>query len=159
MALLAVFALAALPAAAQSGAGTAALQYYVGSWWCTGGPPGHPTNKATLTYTMDGGILHQTIAVPMQDKMKKAYMSSSSTTYDAKSGRYMTAGVTNDPASFTGVWTLVGNVENQKDVWTSSGKPGRGTTVRNSNSRFTYTGYPSISATKPDFQATCTRNS
>ena len=76
LALLALFAIAALPAAAQSGAGTSALQYYVGTWSCMGGPPGQPPSKATITYTLDSGILRQTIDAPMQGRMKKAYMSS-----------------------------------------------------------------------------------
>jgi len=123
------------------------------------GAPGHQTSKATLTYTLDSGILHQTIDAPAQGKMKKPYMSSISTTYDPKSGRFISGGVSNDPASFTSMWTLSGNVETSRDLWVSSGKPGHGKTVRNSSSMFTYTGYPTITATKPDFQATCRRNS
>ena len=115
--------------------------------------------KATLTYTMDSGILHQTIDAPMQGKMKKAYMSSSSTTYDAKNARFISAGVSNDPGAYTSMWTLAGNVETGRDLWTSDGKPGHSKTVRNSSSMFTYTGYPSMTASKPNFEATCRRSS
>jgi hypothetical protein len=158
LAFLALFVMAVFPVAAQSSAGTADLQYYVGTWSCTGGAPGDPPVKATLTYTLDSGILHQTINVPMQAKMKKAYMSSSSTTYDAKSDRFITGGVSNDPSSYTNSWTLAGNVETSRDSWVSNGKPGSGKTVRNSSSMFTYTGYPTTTMSKPNFMATCHKN-
>lgn len=158
LAFLALFAIAAFPAAAQSSSGTSALQYYVGTWSCMAGAPGHQTTKATLTYTMDSGILHQTIDAPVQGKMKKAFLSTSSTTYDSKNGRFISAGVSNDPASFSSAWTMAGNVETSRDLWTSSGKPGHGKTVRNSNNMFTYTGYASMTASKPDFMATCRRS-
>jgi hypothetical protein len=159
VALLAVFAISALPAFAQSGSGTSGLQYYVGTWSCTGGPVGQSPNKATITYTLDSGVLHQTIAAPKQGTMKTAYVSSASTTYDAKGNRYITGGVSNDPASFTSMWTLSGNVETSRDTWTSSGKPGHGQTIRNSNSMFTYTGYSTLTSTKPSFKAVCRRGS
>jgi hypothetical protein len=159
LAFLALFAMAAFPAAAQSSTGTSDLQYYVGTWSCMGGAPGQQTTKATLTYTLDSGILYQVIDSPMQGKMKKAYTSSSSTTYDAKNDRFISAGVSNDPLSYTSMWTLAGNVETSRDLWVSNGKLGHGKTVRNSSSTFTYTGYPSMTAAKPDFEATCRRSS
>jgi hypothetical protein len=165
MKTLALFALiavgataAALPAGAQS-AGVSALQYYVGTWACTGGPPGKPQSKATITYTLDSGILHSTIAAPKQNGMTQPYLQSSSTTYDAKNNRYIAGGVSNDPMTFTSAWTLSGNVETSRDLSVSSGKPGHGTTVRNSSSMFTYTGYPTMTSTRPSFKATCRKSS
>ncbi len=158
LAFLALFAIAAVPAAAQSSSGTSALQYYVGTWSCTGGPPGHQNQKATITYTFDSGVLHQTIQAPKQGSMKTAYVSTTSTTYDGKNNRYISAGVSNDPSSFTGMWTMSGNVETSRDMWVSSGKLGHGQTVRNNNNMFTYTGYNTMSATKPDFKAACRRS-
>ena len=159
LAFLALFAVAALPAAAQSTSGASALQYYVGSWSCTGQATGQPPTRATLTYTMDSNVLHQTIDAPKMGKMKQAYYSSNSTTYDAKSGRYLVAGVSNDPASWASMWTLSGNVETGRDLWVSAGKPGRSQTVRNSSSMFTYTGYDTMASTKPSFKATCRKSS
>ena len=156
-AFLALFAIAALPAAAQPGASS--LKYYVGTWSCTGGPPGQTPEKATITGSLSSGILYQTISAPKQGKMKQSYYSSSSTTYDAKNNRYMVGGVSNEPLSFSSAWTLNGNVETARDLYSSDGKPGRGTTVRNSNTMYTYTGYPSLTSTKPNFKATCRRSS
>lgn len=156
---LALFAISAVPVAAQSTSGADALQYYVGSWSCTGAAPGQPPTRATITYTMNGGVLHQTIDAPKMGKMKQAYFSSSSTTYDPKNNRYLVAGVSNDPSAFAGTWTLSGNVETGRDAWVSSGKPGRNQTVRNSNSMVTYTGYDTVASTKPSFKATCRKSS
>lgn len=159
LALLALFAMAALPAAAQSGSGTSGLQYYVGTWSCIGGPPGQTPGKATITGLLTSGVLYETISAPKQGKMKRAYYSSSSTTYDAKNNRYMVGGVSNQPMSFSSAWTLKGNVETTRDLYSSDGKPGHGTTTRNSNSMYTYTGYPTLTSTKPNFKATCRRSS
>lgn len=156
---LALFAIAALPAAAQSTSGASALQYYVGTWSCTGQATGQPPTRATITYTMDSGVLHQTIDAPKMGKMKQAYVSSDSETYDAKGNRYLVAGVSNQPAAWTSMWTMSGNVETGRDLFVASGKPGRSQTVRNSNSMFTYTGYNAVASTKPDFKATCRKSS
>lgn len=158
LAFLALFAIAALPAAAQSGAAGSSLQYYVGTWSCMGGAPGEKPGKATITGSMNSGILYQTINAPKQGKMKQPYVQSSSTIYDAKNGRYITAGVSNDPSSFTSAWTLKGNVETSKDLFVSNGKPGHGTTVRSAN-MYTYTGYATAMSTKPVFKATCRKSS
>ena len=158
LSFLALFAVAVLPAAAQSASGTSALRYYVGSWSCTGASPGQRMTHATLTYTMDSGVLHQTIDAPLQAAMKKAYYSSNSTTYDAKNNRYLVAGVSNDPSSWLSTYTLSGNVETGRDLSVSSGKPGRSQTVRNSNNTFTYTGYNTLTSAKPSFRATCRRS-
>lgn len=159
LSFLALFAIAAFPAAAESASGASALQYYVGTWSCTGQATGQPPVRATLTYTMDSGVLHGTIDAPMMGKMKKPYVSSDSTTYDAKNNRYLVAGASNDPAAWTGMWTLSGNVETGRDLYVASGKLGRSQTVRNSGRMYTYTAYNTVASTKPNFRATCRKNS
>ena len=156
---LALFSIAGLPAAAQSTSGASALEYYVGTWSCTGQATGQPPTRATLTYTLDSGILHQTIDAPKMGKMKQAYISSSSTTYDAKNNRYIGSGLNNNAAAWASIWTLSGNVETGRDLWVSNGKPGRSQTVRNSSTTFTYSGYDTVASTKPNFKATCRKNS
>lgn len=156
---LAFFGIAALPAAAQSTSGASALQYYVGTWSCTGQATGQPTGHATLTYTMNSGVLHGMIDAPKMGRMKQAYISSDSTTYDAKNNRYLTAGASNDPAAWGSMWTLSGNVETGRDLWVASGKLGRSQTVRNSNTMYTYTGYNTVASTNPNFRATCRKSS
>jgi hypothetical protein len=108
---------------------------------------------------MDSGILRSAIDAPKMGKMKQAYISSSSTTYDAKGNRYLVGGASNDPAAFASTWTLSGNVETGRDAWVSNGKPGRSQTVRNSGNMFTYTGYDTVASTKPSFKATCRKSS
>ena len=158
LAFLALFCAAAVPAAVQSASGSSALQYYVGTWSCMGGTVGRPQSHATLTYTLQNGILNSTVAVPRQNGMKTPYFSSSSTTYDAKNNRYIQGGVSNDPSSYTGMWTLSGNVETTRDTWVSNGKPGHGQTIRTSQNMFSFTGYPTMTSMKPNFKATCHRS-
>lgn len=159
LAVFGLFCLAVVPTAAQSASGTSALQYYVGTWSCVGKAAGQPATTATLTYTLDSGVLRQTLMAPKMGSMKQAYVSSTSTTYDPKGNRYLSAGVSNDPSSFTSMYTISGNTESSKDTWVSSGSPGRATTVRTNQNSFSYTGYATATATKPSFTATCKRSS
>lgn len=137
---------------ARSATGMAAMQYYVGTWSCMGGPVGKQPGHATLKYTMSGDILQQWIQAP------KGYIQSASTSYDSKNGRYINAGVANDNTWFISYTTLTGNTESSVDRANDSGKLGRGTTVRTSNTNFTYTGYPTVSGGKADFKATCQKS-
>ncbi|HZV77209.1 MAG TPA: hypothetical protein VFF63_05605 [Candidatus Babeliales bacterium] len=148
-----------VPIGARPASGSAALQYYVGSWSCTGGPIGQTPVKAAVTYTLDDGVMREWVTISPQGKMKKPYVLSIATTYDAKNGRYVQDGVDSDAAwfvSFAKPWS--GNTEQWADHTTSSGKLGHGQTVRSQNS-FVYTGYPSLTATKPDFHVACQRSS
>ena len=156
-----VLALAfAAPAGAQTPAGMGAMQYYVGTWSCTGGPVGPPAQKATLTYTLDSGIMRQLVVVPVQGKMTKPYALSSDTTYDAKKGRFVSTA--NDSGASWGVsvakpWT--GNTEQWTDIANSDGKLGHGKVVRTDKDDFDYIGYPTSTGTKPNFKVTCKRSS
>ena len=148
-----------LPFAGQSATGMSAMQYYVGTWSCTGGAPGEQPANATLKYTMDAGMLEQTVNVPRQGKMKSPYFSSSSEMYDAKNDRYVTTNLDNSAVWGVSYSTLSGNTEYSVDTATKDGKLGHATTVRMNNDMFKYTAYPTKSGTKPNFQATCRRSS
>jgi hypothetical protein len=156
--LLALAAIVAVPAGAQSATGMAGMQYYVGTWSCTGGPIGQKPANATLTYTLDDGVLRQWVNVTATGNMKKPYVLNATTTYDAKNGRYVQVGLDSDAAwwvSYAKPWT--GNTESWTDHSTSSGKLGKSETVRTSQNAFTFTGYATISATKPNFHVACRR--
>lgn len=132
------------------------MQYYVGSWACTGGMPGKAQNHATLSYTMDDGMLREWIVVPVQSGQKTPFGQELLTTYDASHGRFVQ--VYMDSAGEWGVTyvTLNGNTETGVDHATSSGHLGHGMTKR-MGSTFTYTGYPTLTSTTPNFKATCHR--
>lgn len=154
-----VVALAA-PAGAQSPAGMAALQYYVGTWSCTAGAIGQAPSKATATYTIDSGIMRAWIYVPMQGKMKHVYAFNAATTYDAKHGRYVESVLDSDSAwsiSTAKPWTA--NTEDWTDQYNSTGKLMHAQTVRTNHDNFSFTGYPSLTAAKPDFKGSCSRSS
>ncbi len=164
--LLSVLALTltALPAAAQTSSmsapapGMAALKYYVGTWSCLAGPPGVPPSKATVTYAMDHDILRQYVIVPPAGNMKQTFSMAVGTGFDAKKNRYVQTSVDNSGnwgITYAKPWT--GNTEQWVDSTTSDGKPGHGVTVRSKNS-FTYTGFATLTGTKPAFKVTCTRS-
>ncbi len=132
-----------------------AMQYYVGTWACSGGTPGEKPGPATLVYTMTDGVLHQMVTAPMTGKMKQPYAQSDAETYDARNNRYVDAGMANSGRWWVGYTTLNGNTENSVDHMASNGKLGHGVTVRTSSTAFTFTGYPTLSGGKPDFKATC----
>jgi hypothetical protein len=149
----------AAPAAAAPG--MAAMQYYVGSWTCTGGPVGAPPLNATTTYTLDSGLMHQWVTVPRQrqGKMTKPYVISFATTYDAKKRQYVQTSLDSDGAwgvSVAKLWT--GNTEQWTDSATSDGKLGHGTGFRTSANAYVYTGYPTATSTKPNFRVSCKRS-
>jgi hypothetical protein len=157
--LLAAAVLCTTPLAAGSATGMAAMQFYVGSWKCTGGAPGEAPTTASLTNTLDDGVLHESIAVPPQGKMKSPYMLSISTTYDAKHARYVQTGLDNQAAWWVGYakpWT--GSTEKWIDHANSSGKPGRTEFVRTGVNGYTITGYATIAAAKSNFKVTCSRS-
>jgi hypothetical protein len=160
LALFVVLGSVVAPAAAQSTGGMAAMQYYVGTWSCMAGNVGQPPSKATATYTIDSGLMREWVVVPAQGKMTKPYMLSIATSYDAKKGRYVDTQVDNLAGwtvSFAPPWT--GNTEQWTDQASSTGKLGHGQTVRTNRNSFSFVGYPTITATKPDFKGTCTRSS
>jgi hypothetical protein len=156
---LVVFALAcAVPAGAQT-TGMGAMQYYVGTWSCLGGPVGVPASKATATYTLDSGVMRQWVIVPPQGKMTKPYVISFAITFDAKKQHYIQTSLDSDAAwgvSFAKPWT--GKTEQWTDQATNDGKLGHGTVVRTSTAAFVYTGYPTLTSTKASFTVTCKRS-
>jgi hypothetical protein len=148
------------PASAQSMTGMAALQYYVGTWSCMAGPVGSPPSTATATYTIDSGVMREWVVVPPQGKMTSTYALNIATTYDAKNGRYVETFLDNTSGwsvSFAQPWT--GNTEQWTDQSTSTGKLGHGQTIRTDQNSFTFTGYPTVDSTQPDFKGTCKRSS
>jgi hypothetical protein len=148
------------PALAQGTAGMGAMQYYVGTWSCQAGPVGQPSSNATTTFTLDSGVLRQWVLVPAQGKMTNPYVLSIVTTYDAKNGRYVEATLDNQAQwsiSFAKPWT--GNTEEWTDNATSTGKLGRGETIRTDNNTFSFSGYDTMTSTTASFKGTCTRSS
>ncbi len=149
---------AAMPAGAQPPSGMAAMQYYVGSWQCTAGQIGQKPSKATATYTMDSGLLHEAVVVPPQAKMTKPYVLSIATSYDAKNMRYVQTGLDNMSSwwiDYAKPWT--GNTEQWADHANDSGKLGHGQTIRTNQNSFSFVSYASMTAAKPSFKGSCTR--
>jgi hypothetical protein len=163
MRTLVIFAIAiafAAPAGAQSTTGMAAMQYYVGTWNCMAGPVGSPPGKATATFTMDSGLLRQSVVVPAQGQMTAPLVISIATSYDAKSGQFVQTYLDSQggwAVSSAPPWT--GNTEQWSDKATQDGKLGRGQTVRTDQNNFAFSSYPTVSATQANFQGTCSRSS
>lgn len=161
-AAIAAFVLCAVALAfhstAQSATGMSAMQYYVGSWTCTGGAPGKTPVHATLTFTLDNGLLREWVVVPVQTGQKTPYDGGELRTYDATHHRYAAVSMNNDGSWGVTYVTLNGNIETGIDHVTQDGKLGRGVTNRVSNTTFTYTGYPTLTSAKADFKASCHRS-
>ena len=150
--------LAALGTAAQAATGMSQMQYYVGSWSCMAGNVGQKPSKATVTYTMDNGILHGTVLVPVQAGMKHQYSLSQDTIYDAKSNQFIMSSLDNTAAwsiSTAKPWT--GNTESWTDR-ANSGKLSHNITVRHSQTSFSFEGYPTTTSTKANFAGSCTKS-
>lgn len=162
--IFALFAFAAVatatPSGAQPAAGMGALDYYVGTWACVGGPtrlsqPAH----VTVTHVMNGGVLSGSVSVPAQTGIKAPISVSLATSYDGK-GRYIQTSLDNSGVwrvSYAKPWT--GNTERWTDLTTSDGKLGHGETVRTDHEHYTVTRYGTPTATTPNFKATCQRQS
>lgn len=151
------------PAGAQmmgsSAAGMDAMQYYVGSWSCVAGTVGQAPSNATATYTLNSGVLHEMVDVPATGKMKIPYVASSAMTYDAKNRRYVETWLPNDAEwSVSYMPAITGNSEHWADHVSASGALGHTVTVRTSQSRFDFTGYPTLTSTKANFKGHCTRS-
>lgn len=138
--------------------GMSAMQYYVGTWNCSAGSIGKPASKATATYTYDSGMLTETIKVAPDAKMKVPYMIGAITSWDAKHGRYVQAwndGAGNWSIAYAKPWT--GNSETWVDHMNMSQPLGRSVTTRDSHDKFSFLGYHTVTAPKPDFMGSCTR--
>jgi len=136
LALLFMLVLAGPPAFAASDPTAAtgplsAMNYFIGSWNCTGGPVGPPPGKATILYEVEtGNIIQESIDVAPAGKSPGIhYLTAYS--YDAKKHRIYAAGV--DAMGGWGVsWTAgwKGDVLAWTDVVTSDGDLGRGTITK-----------------------------
>ena len=160
VALLAVAVIVAAPTSVRAASGAAALQYYIGTWSCRAGAIGRPASKSTVIYTFDSGLLREWVDVPPQGKMATPYLNSIATSYDAKKGRYVQTGMDNDGfwwVSYAEPWT--GNTEQWTNHASSDNNIRRYKWVRTNRNSFSFTEYPSRTATKPDFRGTCSRSS
>ena len=149
---------ASVPAGAQPTGGMSALNYYVGTWACIGGPTKYAPLKATITVAMSGGLMVETVNVGVQAKMDTAYIQNVAVSYDPKAAAY--SRTSNDNLAEWSVskatpWT--GNTETWSDVTSSDGKLSHFQTVRTDQDHFTSVGYPTATDTTPDFKATCQR--
>lgn len=156
--LLAAVALLAASIGVARAAGMSQEQYYVGSWSCMVGEPGHKPSKASVNYTMDAGMLRMWVLLPVQAGVKRQYAFSQTTIYDAKAGHFVQSGLDTDggySVSTAQPWN--GNTESWVDRVNSTGKLGRGTTVRTNHNSFSFKGYETTTSSKPNFEGTCTR--
>lgn len=148
-----------LPVATQSATGMDALQYYVGNWTCTGGNIGSPPQTATVSFTLDSGILREWIEVAAQGTMKNPYAISAAFSYDSKSDRFAQAGTDSISewwVSYAKPWT--GDTEDWADQQNSTGKLGRSQIVRSAHDTYVYTGWETMTAPNPNFKVTCQRS-
>jgi hypothetical protein len=156
--LLALVVVVVGPACVRAASGAAALHYYVGTWSCQAGIIGKPAVKSTVTYTFNSGLLHEWVDVPPQGKMTKPYLNSIAISYDSEKGRYVQTGTDNEGSwwvSFAEPWT--GNTERWTNHVASDNRIRRYQWVRVSQNTYSFTEYPSLSATTPDFKGTCGR--
>jgi hypothetical protein len=159
LALLMFVAATVAPAAAQAPGGMGAMQYYVGAWACTGGAPGEQPSNATATYTIENGILRDSVVVSQQGKMTAPYQLIILTTFDAKNNRYVQTQLDTQPSwSVSFAKPFTGNTEEWSDNVTYDGKLGHAQVVRTDHNTFTINGYFTMSEAKPDFSVTCRRS-
>jgi hypothetical protein len=159
LALFAFVAAAVTPAGAQTPGGMAAMQYYVGTWACTGGGAGEPPSNATATYTIENGIMRDSVVVPPQGKVTAPYQLNIVTAFDAKNNRYVQTQVDTQASwSVSFAKPFTGNTEEWVDNVTYDGKLGHVEVVRTDQNAFTIAGYSTMSQAKPDFNVTCHRS-
>jgi hypothetical protein len=157
MRVLVLLAFAVAPASAQAPAGMGAMQYYAGAWACSA--PGEPDSNATATYTIENGVMRDSVVVPAQGKMTAPYELAIVTTFDAKHDRYMQTSLDNQAewaVSFAKPFT--GNTEEWVNNVTNDGKLGHVKVVRTDRNDFDIIGYSTMSQTKPDYTVICHRS-
>jgi hypothetical protein len=153
-----VVALTAAPAAAQTADPASAFTYYVGTWSCLGGPTETPAVKATITASINDGLLTEHVSVPVQTGMEMALSQLFTVAYSPFSKGYNEIEIDNFGgwrAAKASPWT--GNTEDWTDVASADGKLGRVQVVRTDQNHFTSTGYATPTDTAPNFKATCQR--
>jgi hypothetical protein len=157
--ILSFLTLVAVPLVAPSASGMAVMQYYVGSWSCLGGPIGVKPVNASVTYTLDDGVMREWVHIAPAGEMKRPYVLNATTTFDAKNQRYVQAGLDSDAAWWISyAQPFSGDIERWTEHETSTGKLGRSETTRTSQAAFTFLGYQTYTATRPNFRITCKRS-
>jgi hypothetical protein len=149
--LFVLAAAVAIPAGATTPTGMGAMNYYVGTWSCTGAV-GRTQEHATIAYTLADGVLTQTVIDPMQGKMKQPATEVYAISYDAKHSRYVLAGTAtsgNWNVAYAKPWT--GNTESWIDQ-ASSGKLRRRQVVRVNANTWTFTLYPLPTSSTPNLK-------
>jgi hypothetical protein len=156
--LLFAFVLAAVrPASAQTPAGMAAMQYYVGNWACVA--VDEPDSNSTATYVIENGVMRDVVVVPAQGKMTTPYELVITTTFDPKNNRYVQTSLDNQPTwAVSFAKPFAGNTEEWVNTATDTGKLGRVEVVRTSAKAFDIIGYSTTSQTKSDYKVTCQRS-
>jgi hypothetical protein len=158
-ALIGLAVISCVAAKAQAATGMAAMQYYVGTWSCLTGSVGRTTYKTVEIYTIESGIMREVYLTPVQGSMKKPYALNLLTAYDSKNERYVAAYLDDGGDWTIADITLNGNVEQWAYRFDNTGKiTGRGTVIRSDHNHFTFTSYPTLAATKPDFKEVCERS-
>ncbi|HEY1883505.1 MAG TPA: hypothetical protein VGG51_10745 [Candidatus Cybelea sp.] len=154
------FAVLAMMLSAPAGAQTPmeAMQYYTGSWSCTVGNAGEAPQKAMAVYTLENGLMTETVNVPPQGKLKSAYRASAATTYDAKTHRYVETWLGNQADwSVSSMGAMSGKTEHWADTQNSTGKLEHTIVTRTSQNQFDFESYPTLMSTKANFKGSCTR--
>jgi len=161
LALLFVLSLGTSAVAAdESAAATGplgAMNYFAGSWNCTGGMLGKPAGKAVVSFELElGSIYQESVDVAAMDK-QPAYHFLGSVAYDAKKHRLIGAGI--DQMGSWGVsWTAgwVGNVLTWRDIVTADGDLGREVITKSGAATYDDVGYAKVSGVeKAVFKAHC----
>ena len=135
VALFTCIAAASVPAAAQTPSGMAAMQYYVGTWACSAA--GEPDSNSTSTYSIENGIMNESVVVPAQGKLTAPYQLTIAMTFDAKNDRYVKTLLDNQATwSVSFAKPFTGNVEEWADNVTNDGKLGHTEIVRTDRNAF-----------------------
>jgi hypothetical protein len=148
-----------LAVAAPAGAdapGMGAFNYYVGAWACVGGAAELPPVTGWVTYEMDGSALRSAVAVPVQKRMTRAWLTVE-TKFDAAKNVYVDTAFDNGgwDVSWARPWS--GNTEEWVDRSTATGKLGRDRVTRIDGKTFVHTRYQSLTGSDVDFRIKCTR--
>jgi len=144
------------PAGAQTPMG--AMEYYAGSWSCMVGNPSAPLQKGTAVYTLEDGVMSETVHMPAQGKMTSAYHAVAATTYDAKAHHYVQTWLGNQADwSVSVMGAMAGKTEHWADTQNSTGKLQHTIVTRTSQNQFDFESYPTLESMKANFKGSCTR--
>jgi hypothetical protein len=164
-ALLFTLALAGSPVFAASEPTSAtgpmsAMNYFIGSWNCTGGPVGQPAGKAVVAYEMElgGDIVQESLDVAAMGK-NPGFRDLGSIAYDAKKHRFSSAGV--DSMGGWGVsWSAgwKGDTITWTDIATADGDLGRIVATKAGATAYDLLGYSKVKGVeKVSLKVHCTK--